>query len=199
MTVRCAKCGEELLGAVNRCWKCGQQFIARPTIKGLPPVRPEFEAAGAEAAIEATVLEDEPAGEESKAESVAVAAPVVAAVVPLPPPMNPLVATRQPSLVRPVKKAPNIAALGGTVGALVLGVFAAVLGLFRYEAAIVALIGLMMGIWGLYSPRRGWALVGMLLCCLGIAVGTFTGARALYFYVNQNAPIVVEEVMEEGL
>jgi hypothetical protein len=41
MAVHCAKCGEELLGAVNRCWKCGQIFVRRPEMDGLPPVRME--------------------------------------------------------------------------------------------------------------------------------------------------------------
>ena len=39
MAVRCSKCGEELLGPVNRCWKCGQQFSAQAETGGLPPVR----------------------------------------------------------------------------------------------------------------------------------------------------------------
>src|SRR5688572_19636598 len=39
MAVRCSKCGEELLGPVNRCWKCGQQFAAQAEAGGLPPVR----------------------------------------------------------------------------------------------------------------------------------------------------------------
>src|SRR6478672_8845126 len=39
MAVRCSKCGEELLGPVNRCWKCGQQFTAQAESGGLPPVR----------------------------------------------------------------------------------------------------------------------------------------------------------------
>src|SRR3954469_7456818 len=39
MAVRCSKCGEELLGAVNRCWKCGQTFALHPEMDGTPPVR----------------------------------------------------------------------------------------------------------------------------------------------------------------
>lgn len=38
MSVICDKCGEELMGAVNRCWKCGTQF---QRIEGapIPPIR----------------------------------------------------------------------------------------------------------------------------------------------------------------
>lgn len=47
MTVNCAKCGEELLGSVNRCWKCGTEFASLPDPSALPPVRrvPPVEAA----------------------------------------------------------------------------------------------------------------------------------------------------------
>jgi len=32
MSVVCSKCGEELMGAVNRCWKCGTPFIRSETV-----------------------------------------------------------------------------------------------------------------------------------------------------------------------
>lgn len=37
--VHCGKCGVELLGAVNRCWKCGQPVVSRHDASTLPPVR----------------------------------------------------------------------------------------------------------------------------------------------------------------
>lgn len=39
MSVRCSHCGEELMGAVNRCWRCGRAFTATPTVSAAPPVR----------------------------------------------------------------------------------------------------------------------------------------------------------------
>ena len=39
MTIRCAHCGEELLGAVNRCWRCGTPHVLRSGADSLPPVR----------------------------------------------------------------------------------------------------------------------------------------------------------------
>src|SRR5436190_459879 len=39
MAVTCSNCGEELLGAVNRCWKCGSAFAAPPKTADEPPVR----------------------------------------------------------------------------------------------------------------------------------------------------------------
>ncbi|MFM7842739.1 MAG: hypothetical protein ACKPEY_00715 [Planctomycetota bacterium] len=37
--VRCSKCEEELLGAVNRCWRCGSVFSSQLPADGQPPVR----------------------------------------------------------------------------------------------------------------------------------------------------------------
>jgi hypothetical protein len=39
MAASCGKCGEELLGAVNRCWRCGHVFDGLPGEDGQPPVR----------------------------------------------------------------------------------------------------------------------------------------------------------------
>lgn len=203
MAVRCARCGEELLGAVNRCWKCGQQFAVRPTPEGLPPVRAELVAetvGGAAAAneqqpterqsdapIEARLI-DESAAAVGQVTSVLEPRPTIAAAVP--PQLattHPLATPRQP---KPVGiPANNVAALGGAYAALLLGLFGLLLSWWRYEGAIVAFIGLVAGIWGIYSPRRGWALVGMLLCALAMGLGTYTGVRQLYLYLNRNAPI----------
>lgn len=200
MTVRCAKCGEELLGAVNRCWKCGTMFAARPEIDGRPPVMlemPPAEAAVLAAApLDAVVLDEPPPG----APQAPLTVPVAATAPNYYPPPQPPMAT---VLVRP-RLAPRVTsspadrvesirqsnmAMGGTVGAVVLGTFALVLSMFRFEAAIIALLGLIMGIWGLYSPRRGWALSAMLLCCLAIGVGSYTGMRQLYFHIQKGQPV----------
>jgi len=72
---------------------------------------------------------------------------------------------------------------------LVLGLLAAGFAIVWPPAAIVAVLGLAMGIWGLYSPRRNLALLGMLLCCLAIGLGAYAGARSIFIYVKQNQPI----------
>ena len=208
MAVHCTRCGEELMGAVNRCWKCGQQFLARPTQDGLPPVRVEPSLVAAQGPLEARVLEDDAAmppadGPNSPAAMATTPArptPAPAAYPFAGPPINALATPApMPSLVRPVPKTQNYAALGGAYSAVVLGLLGVVLAWFRYEAAIIGFIGLLAGIWGIYSPRRGLALAGMLLCCLAIGLGTFTGTRQLYIYLNRNAPIVLEEESEEEL
>lgn len=80
--------------------------------------------------------------------------------------------------------------MGGTVGSMVLGLFALVLAMFRFEAALIALLGLVLGIWGLYSPKRALALVAMLVCCLAIGLGSYTGAKQLYVFYKQRQPVV---------
>jgi hypothetical protein len=219
MSVRCAKCGEELLGAVNRCWKCGTAFAARPEIDGRPPVMLEMPAAEAgpqPAPLDAVVLDEAVGAPLPGAAAVGQPAeqpppaPVVAMAQPYAPPPQPPMAT---VLVKP-RPAPRLSstpadrvealrqgnmAMGGTVGAMVLGIFALALSLFRFEAALIAVMGLVMGIWGLYSPRRNWALAAMLLCCLAIGIGAYTGMSQLYTYIQKNRPIeVVDPALNAG-
>jgi hypothetical protein len=215
MAVRCAKCGEELLGAVNRCWKCGTTFAARPEIDGRPPIMlemPPAEAAALAAVpltaapLEAVVLDEVPTNSEAPgprmpvvaAESAPAPPPATSAPPPQPPMatvlMKPRLVSRTSSPADRVEslRQSNMA-MGGTVGAVVLGAFALALSLFRFEAAIIATLGLIMGIWGLQSRRRNWALAAMLLCCLAIGVGSYTGMRQLYVYLQRTRPVEIAE------
>jgi hypothetical protein len=221
MAVRCSHCGEELMGAVNRCWKCGRAFSAQPTSDGLPPVRrvplATVAAPANDTASNDTVTSDTASGapEGGNANDAVVKAqlaadssatnaqgairrgsPFSSAVMPVsfaphasqPAPLVPLSALPLPSVRKPPRRGPNYVATGGAVGGIVLGLFALALAPFRAEAALVALIGMVMGLWGLYSPKRGWALVGLLICCLAIGLASYTGAKALNTHVNRNQP-----------
>ena len=85
-------------------------------------------------------------------------------------------------------------AMGGTVTSLVLGLCAVVLALFWPPAAIIAVLGLAMGIWGLSSPRRNLALVGMLICCLAIGIGAYGVARGISVAIQKNRAISLDAV-----
>jgi hypothetical protein len=154
--------------------------------------------------LEAVVLDQIPAASESTAPVMAtVAQPPAPAYFPPPQPPMATVLMKPRLIGRASTPADRVDALrqsnmamGGTVGAVVLGAFALVLAPFRFEAALIALLGLVMGIWGLSSRQRNWALAAMLLCCLGIGVGAYTGVRQLYFYIQRNKPVMVDEPIE---
>lgn len=191
MAVRCSKCGEELLGAVNRCWKCGQMFALHPEMDGTPPVRTERPPSNQP--LPAAV-----AGESAGQTPAAGTAPLVA-VTPATVPPQVTTWTPRPAPPRRATTAELIEArragqmaMGGTVASIVLGVFAAGFAFVWPPAAVIAVLGLFMGIWGLYSPRRNWALVGMLICCLGIGIGMYGGAKAVYVYVESQRPTTIE-------
>jgi hypothetical protein len=177
MAVRCSKCGEELLGAVNRCWKCGQTFALHPEIDGRPPVRAESAVGGGQA-LEAIIVEQ--AGTLPTAPAVAVA--VQRWVQPSRASTGDLIDARRAGMM----------AMGGTVTSIVLGVFAATFALVWPPAALIAVLGLAMGVWGLSSPKRNWALIGMLLCCLAIGIGTYGGVRSAYVYMQRSKPIAID-------
>jgi len=211
MAVKCSKCGEELLGAVNRCWKCGQMFALRPEIDGRPPVRTESPFTG-DSPVEAIVIEPaaEAQGTEipvASARPSTAAEPMAAAIAPPKPTMTPYamppyVQPRRPSTAELIDaRRASMMAMGGTVTSIVLGIFAAVMAYFWWGAAVIAFLGLVMGIWGLYSPRRNWALIGMLLCCLAIGIGTYGLAYRIWVEIESRRPTVMQDepdpVMDE--
>jgi len=220
MAVNCAKCGEELLGAVNRCWRCGTMLESRPGDTDLPPVRrapisleakvgpttaedkselpdsPDPESVFEAALADVTAIEQPPSDDSPQAS--ANAPPVVARRVGSPF-AEPVAGTAdgaaerppQPKtqfLVRQAKYPRHIASIGGSVAALVLGILSLIACFYTAGAVITAVIGLLMGIWGLYSTRRGPAIAGILLCCLAMAIGGFNGVVWMYEYQHGYKP-----------
>jgi hypothetical protein len=165
VAIHCSKCGEELLGAVNRCWRCGQAYAVSPSNTPSSPPGP-----GNEQPLAAVVV-DNP-GTELAYKAV----------------------RRQTTAELIEARKAGLMAMGGTVTSLVLGLLATLLALFWPPAAIIAIIGLGMGIWGLSSPRRNLALVGMLLCCLAIGIGTFGIARQVSIAIQKNRALSVDDL-----
>ena len=170
--MKCEKCGEELLGAVNRCWRCGTKVELSVPAATHPPLSP---VAGPPAATPAEVP-----GEDV----------VVAALVQ--PPSRKEAAPSSPgapvSRPRPYHLRQLTAAQGGAIAALVLGLMSLVASFYTELAAIPAALGLALGAWGLFSPRRGPAILGLLLCFVALAIASFTGAVGLYKQAYGHAP-----------
>ncbi len=215
MAVRCSKCGEELLGPVNRCWKCGQQFTAQAETGGLPPVRyapielpsdvvmaefaggpvtatvPGEDSAAASSPLSASssvpaatnAAFQDPIGNRVRSGSPFVRGAVMQPVTTAAFPRNPLAPGISPRIPGPPGHDPL--AVAGAITAILMGIFA--LGIAWIAswvaisaAVVIALIGFAMGIWGLYSKRRGWALFGILISCSAIGLATYTGTILVY-------------------
>ena len=67
------------------------------------------------------------------------------------------------SFTNPAEELHNMAAMGGAVGGLVLGIWAVVSSLITYFAAIIAVIAVLLGIYGLKSRQVTMAGIGIAL------------------------------------
>ena len=78
----------------------------------------------------------------------------------------------------------NIAANGGAVGALVLGIWS-FLGAFITNWSIInGILGIVLGLWGLTSRRRRMALIGILLCLISIFLSLIQVGELVKIYMN---------------
>lgn len=204
MAVRCAKCNEELLGSVNRCWKCGTQFAAIGEEPGVPPVRRGPVRLGGAPTIMA----------EAPGELVASWSEHVVATSPHAVPSAGEAAMRvgSPFAVEPVgggtaqpssrsaARIPrydrNAWSSGAAIASLSLGLMS-LLGMAAMVSSrdvnpiltlLVAAMGFVMGIWGLFSRHRSLAIIGVIFCCLGLSFGGFRGTVELYEYVYHENP-----------
>lgn len=202
MAVRCSKCGEELLGPVNRCWKCGQTFATLPDAGGLPPVRRDVPVAAPLPAIAVAAVVETPSpmasADSPVAGSISQSGPTIRTGSPFAPgaAMVPMAsASPTVSTTRSGNQRPNVpatqdlvrdhVAVAGAIGAVVLGVFGMSVAWMANPSAVIggallAIVGLALGMWGLHSRRRGWALFGMLLCVAAVSLASYTGAMLLY-------------------
>jgi len=228
MKIACAKCGEELLGAVNRCWKCGTTFDAPAGDETGPPVR--------RAPIENLIPIPDPSGD----------VPVMAELAE-PDPSSPLPAasprparldresaapapggaqvetpeTRAP--VAGVKAAGEGATparppttttrpgfrfshrYGGWLGALALtiGLASAAFSFHSFWALAGSVAGLVFGIWALAGKRRGAAMLGIIVCCIALTVSGYRALLVAYTAVMGYSPFdqrrPVDDVFPEPL
>lgn len=218
MPVVCAKCGEELLGSVNRCWKCGQLAISTPDSAGAPPVRrspvvlkaaEDAESTSDEVFIASlgqerdaaigSVDNSETGGAETDAEAVddSSESPETESS-----PSNEeteensrtdVDATRpfaNPSFVQSLREFGLKNWL--SVAAVILGLLAMGLGWLTPWMVLVAGCGLGCGIVGLTSNRKTLAFVGLLLCLMGVTISSVRLAYDTYEFIRGEAISPIE-------
>lgn len=168
MPVTCANCGEELLGAVNRCWRCGQTALSAPGSGDAPPIRqaPAM-IITAEAVPLAMIVIDETGAASEGTES-----PIATPAENAPPPTLPASTAPQQFGLPPPRPAVyeqrglvDVAA----VASIVLGALALLLGVFFSWSLLLGFVGLGAGLWGFRSRWRQMAVIGLLLSLMGIA------------------------------
>ncbi len=149
MAVICGHCGEELLGAVNRCWRCGHSFSAIPDQGGLPPVRRPPQKEDGDGPVAATLTEGE--------------------VTPTPrrSPDSPFMSP----LKRTLRSSRNAIHECSSPSAVILGGFALLTSIWTLWSSVPAILGFLLGLLGLRSPRPLTAVLGLLLCCLALSGG----------------------------
>lgn len=83
----------------------------------------------------------------------------------------------------------NAGATGGAIASVVLGVMAlATIKFITPGALLISILGVGMGVWGLYSDRRTAAVLGLLLCCLAMSISGFLSAVQLFELINGYNP-----------
>ena len=201
MAVQCAKCGEELMGSVNRCWRCGQEFVARSSDGDLPPIRRSPVVAASTGVLLAELSAPTPSAPEVNVAN-AVAPQLPTGTVRRGSPfgdrgtatlemMEPDSARteRDDAFERESKYRTSGGATASAALTIPLGLvsFAAAF-LFPLAGILLALIGIGFSVWGLCSRRRGLAVAGLLFCFLSLALATFNEVVAIYTSLYGVAP-----------
>jgi hypothetical protein len=196
MSVFCAKCGEELLGAINRCWRCGTEYESRSGQIDVPPRRRPPILVPLEGALEAEVIDsvaDEVDFTDSHTSHDAANQDAQ---------NSPTTTMRRGSPFRTEELDPAVDSVesyepsgqptatvypkygGAAVGsfvAMTLGLLSLGLAFFvPIAGGIIAAVGVALGVWGLHSKRRNAAILGLLICCAAVTLSGFFGAIDLY-------------------
>lgn len=211
-----------MLGAVNRCWKCGTSFESSACDDDGPPVRRapivDLEPAAGPAA-DAPVMAELAELEEPGAASAAapeVAKPGLKPETPVPevqraePPVATAAVTagraegKGPTPTRPPAVLPKPRfrishRYGGWLGALalLLGLASAAFSYHSYWALPGSLAGLALGIWALAGKRRGAAMVGIIICCIAFSVSGYRALLVAYTELMGYSPFDQQRPVEE--
>lgn len=134
-----------------------------------------------EVAVEAIVVEEVVDADADNKPPVAIDPGVVAAAAIEAKKPPPVWQHRMPSKLA----AESIASTGGAVGSVALGVLSIIGGFITPFSLINSALGIVLGAWGLSSPRKRLAGIGMLLCVIGVAIPFAYGLFDVVDNLNQ--------------
>ncbi len=108
-----------------------------------------------------------------------------------------IVAAENIELVAMVLK-PNLAAVGGAVGSCVLGVWSILGSLFTPYSAINGIFGILLGLWGIQSPRFRLSILGTVLAVIGFFMSLLRipVAAAIEALMNENAVLFLQSTLQ---
>jgi hypothetical protein len=110
----------------------------------------------------------------------------------------PIVEAREvvaPASVTPPPRAPrypqHTSAIGGAAASVTLGSLGLLVGLLS-PLALVGLVlgalGIPLGLWGLLSRRRRWAVAGIVVCLLAMVLSGVRGIAQVDHFIRQSSP-----------
>jgi hypothetical protein len=79
------------------------------------------------------------------------------------------------------------AAVGGAIASVMLGAMSLLIGWFTAWALVTCIVGVAMGVWGVYSRKRATAMIGICLCCAALLLTGVAAAVRLYKQLNNGA------------
>jgi len=168
-------CGEELLGAVNRCWRCGELVESRPDAEAPPVVAPPIILAA---------FADSPAETQQLIEP-STAAPVATRTG------SPFAKTT-PGTWQHWKRTTGREWNASTISAwvaVVVAIYGWVLLSFNPIVAFaLSLLALALGIFGLWGRHRRVAILAIILCCPLIAVAGYFMALDIFTMIYGYRP-----------
>ncbi len=178
MSVRCSQCDEELFGAVNRCWRCGQRFAADLDSTKVPPVRrsPIEDITDPGELVVAEVVQPPSL---DRSDGATTAGNPVSTIPPV----------RAPATDGSAQFERRDRLLGAfAIASLVLGLLSLWAGFYTAWALLPSLVGLVLGILALDSKRRGTAILGVGMCCVALAVSGFRAAVEVHTWYKGFSP-----------
>lgn len=183
MSVVCSKCGEELMGAVNRCWKCGSTFARTETAKTstdqrdrnttqdrfrVPPIRrsPVLERYLFPAILEhdepiQAIIEEESADEVTESQEAG----------------ESFSETKFASFLR--RWLPDD---WTSVGGSVLAIFACIASYYSIVGVFLSAIAVMLNVYLINWKRSPWRWIGFALATLSLMFALAQTVSTIYFW-----------------